>query len=68
MAYKVSVVIEKDENGYCAYCPQLAGCHSQGDTFEQVAEHIEEAIALYLEDRSFDVVIQRIASRDEAAG
>ncbi len=52
MAYKVSVVIEKDENGYYAYCPQLAGCHSQGDTFEQVAEHIEEAIALYLETLS----------------
>ena len=49
MSYKVSVVIEKDENGYYAYCPELDGCHSQGDTFEEVTENIKEAIDLYLE-------------------
>jgi len=35
MAYKVGVVIEKDEHGYYAFCPELEGCQSQGDTFEQ---------------------------------
>jgi predicted RNase H-like HicB family nuclease len=34
MAYKVGVVIEKDEYGYYAYCPELEGCQSLGDTFE----------------------------------
>ena len=29
--YKVSVVIEKDEDGYFAYCPELQGCYTQGD-------------------------------------
>jgi predicted RNase H-like HicB family nuclease len=52
MSYKVSVVIEKDENGYYAYCPELDGCHSQGDTFEEVTENIKEAIDLYLETLS----------------
>ncbi|QJA05387.1 type II toxin-antitoxin system HicB family antitoxin [Thermosulfurimonas marina] len=46
---KVTVVIEKDEFGYYAYCPELKGCHSQGDTLEEVLKNIKEAIELYLE-------------------
>jgi predicted RNase H-like HicB family nuclease len=42
-------VIEKDKNGYYAFCPKLKGCHSQGDTLEEVLENIKEAIELYLE-------------------
>jgi len=49
MLYKVSVVIEKDEYGYYAYCPQLEGCQSQGDTYEEVLSNIKEAVELYLE-------------------
>ncbi len=52
MKYKVNVVIEKDKNGYYAFCPELKGCHSQGDTFEEVMNHIKEAIDLYLETMS----------------
>jgi predicted RNase H-like HicB family nuclease len=29
MSHKVSVVIEKDEFGYYAYCPELEGCLSR---------------------------------------
>ena len=46
---KVSIVIEKDDEGYYAYAPELAGCHSQGSTFEEVDRNIREAIALYIE-------------------
>lgn len=49
MSYKVSIVIEKDEYGYYAFCPELEGCQSQGDTFEEVLINIKEAIELYLE-------------------
>lgn len=49
MSYKVGVVIEKDENGYYAYSPELEGCQTQGDTFEEVMRNIKEAIELYLE-------------------
>jgi predicted RNase H-like HicB family nuclease len=52
MSYKVSIVIEKDEHGYYAYCPELEGCQSQGDTFEEVMGNIKEAIELYLETLS----------------
>lgn len=49
MSQKISVVIEKDAAGYYAYCPELSGCQSQGDTFEEVMANIREAAELYLE-------------------
>jgi len=49
MVSKVSVVIEKDDNGYFAFCPELEGCHSQGDSMDEVVSNIKEAIELYLE-------------------
>jgi len=52
MTLKVSTVIEKDAFGYYAYCPQLQGCHSQGDSLEEVLSNIREAIDLYLETLS----------------
>jgi len=49
MTHKVSIVIEKDAEGYYAYCPELDGCQTQGDTVEDVLTNIHEAIELYLE-------------------
>ena len=49
MARKASVVIEKDEHGFYAWCPELRGCQSQGDTLEETISNIKEAIELYLE-------------------
>jgi predicted RNase H-like HicB family nuclease len=46
---KLSVLIEQDEHGYYAWCPELKGCQSQGDTVEESLAHIREAIDLYLE-------------------
>ncbi|TET68394.1 MAG: type II toxin-antitoxin system HicB family antitoxin [Candidatus Zixiibacteriota bacterium] len=52
MSYKASIIIEKDEHGYYAYCPELEGCQTQGDSFEEVLMNIKEAIELYLETLS----------------
>ncbi|MFQ5672661.1 MAG: type II toxin-antitoxin system HicB family antitoxin [Nitrospinales bacterium] len=49
MSYKIGIVIEKDEQGYYAYCPELEGCQTQGDTLEEVVANIKEAVELYLE-------------------
>lgn len=49
MSFKVSVIIEKDKHGYYAYCPELDGCQSQGETLEEVMANIREATELYLE-------------------
>ena len=49
--YRFSVVIEKDKEGYFAFCPELDGCYTQGDTYEEVLENIKDAIRLHVEDR-----------------
>ena len=59
MNYKVSVVIEKDEYGYYAYCPELERCQTQSDSLDEVMANIKEAIELYLETLSDD---EKIAS------
>ena len=56
MSYKVSVIIEKDEYGYYAYCPELDGCQTQGDSLEETINNMKEAIELYLETMSDDEV------------
>lgn len=47
--YKVSVVIEKDVDGYFAFSPQLQGCYTQGESYEEALENIKDAIRLHLE-------------------
>src|ERR1700693_6222046 len=54
MPRKASVVIEKDANGFYAWCPELKGCQSQGTTLEEAIANIKEAIELYLETLSVD--------------
>jgi len=49
MARKASVIIERDEHGYYAWCPELKGCQSQGASLEEALANIREAIELYLE-------------------
>ena len=49
MIRKVSVVIEQDEHGCYAWCPELKGCQSQGVTVEEALANIREAAALFLE-------------------
>ncbi len=48
---KLRVVIEYDPEAksYAAYCPELPGCCSAGDTEEEALENAKEAISLYLE-------------------
>lgn len=58
---KVSVVIEKDESGYYAFSPELEGCQSQGDTFEEAMANIREAVELYLETLSPEEARERLS-------
>lgn len=51
MTQQFAIVIEKDQDGYFAYCPALQGCYTQGDTYEEAMENIEDAIRLHIEDR-----------------
>lgn len=49
--YRFSVIIEKDPEGYFAFCPELQGCYTQGATYEEALENIKDAIRLHVEDR-----------------
>jgi len=49
--YRFSVVIEKDKEGYFAFCPEFQGCYTQGDTYEEALENIKDAIRLHVKDR-----------------
>ncbi|ARE79788.1 type II toxin-antitoxin system HicB family antitoxin [Campylobacter helveticus] len=45
----LNAIIEKDDNGYFAYVPELKGCISEGNTYEEALANIKEASELYLE-------------------
>jgi predicted RNase H-like HicB family nuclease len=46
---KYAVIIEKGENSYGAYVPDLPGCIAAGDTKEEVKKLIHEAIEFHIE-------------------
>ena len=45
----INAIIEKDKDGYFAFVPELKGCVSQGDSFEEAKDNIKETIELYME-------------------
>ena len=49
--YRFAAVIEKDSDGYFAFCPELQGCYTQGETYEEAFENLREAVLLHVEDR-----------------
>ena len=49
-----AVVIEKTENNYAAYIPDLPGCVATGKTLKEVETEIQEAIQLHLCDMQED--------------
>ena len=44
----INAIIEKDKDGYFAFVPELKGCVSQGDSFEDAKSNIKETIELYI--------------------
>ena len=46
------VILEDESGGYIAIVPELPGCHTQGDSLDEVMRNVREAIELYLETLS----------------
>jgi len=44
-----TIIIEDESGGYVAFVPALPGCHTQGDTLQELMENVKEAAELYLE-------------------
>jgi len=49
---KFTALIEGDKDGYYAYCPELKGCQTQGETVDAALANLREATELYLETLS----------------
>ena len=47
MARKASVLIEKDEHGFYAWCPELKGCQSHGNTLEEAVLRSKGSYRIY---------------------
>jgi len=43
------VIIEDETGGYIAFVPALPGCHTQGDSLNELMDNVKEAVELYLE-------------------
>ena len=52
------MVIERDDRGFYAWCPELKGCQSQGATLDEAMANIREAVELYLATVSADELDQ----------
>ena len=50
--------IKKDERGgYTAFCVELEGCHTEGNTMEEVNKNMQEVLDLYLDEPEDSKVI-----------
>ncbi|MGA2060450.1 MAG: type II toxin-antitoxin system HicB family antitoxin [Thermoguttaceae bacterium] len=51
MHNEFTAVIERDEDWYIAYCPEIPGANGQGKTKEECLQNLADAISLILEER-----------------
>ena len=56
MHNQFTAIIEKDQEWYISYCPEIPGANGQGRTVEECKTSLSEAIALILEDRREDAL------------
>ena len=54
MKNEFTAIVERDEDWYIAYCPEIPGANGQGRTKDEARQSLAEAIELILEDRRED--------------
>lgn len=47
--YRFLIIIEKANNNYSAYCPDLPGCIATGRTREEAARNMYEAVEMHIQ-------------------
>lgn len=50
MKYRYTVLLEKENGGYRAYCPALGECRAHGDTKKEAIQNIKISISYRLEN------------------
>lgn len=46
---RIRICVEKDDDGYYAYCPELKGVHEDGDSVEAATENAKESALVYIQ-------------------
>jgi len=59
MKYQLAAIIERENNGYVALCPEL-DIASQGDSIEQARDNLREALELFFETASPEEIKNRL--------
>ncbi|MDM8523318.1 type II toxin-antitoxin system HicB family antitoxin [Desulfococcaceae bacterium HSG8] len=54
MNNEFTAIIERDDEWFIAYCPEIPGANGQGHTKKECLNSLAEAIKLILEDRRQD--------------
>ena len=54
MNSEFTAIIEKDDDWFIAYCPEIPGANGQGRTLEECRASLASAIELVLDDRLED--------------
>jgi len=72
MTRNLTAIIQAEDGGFVALCPQLDVC-SQGDTVEQARANLQEALELFFETAPSDEVARRrgshvVMQKSEPAG
>jgi len=57
--FQFTAVIEKEGDGYVSLCPEL-DIASQGETVEEAAANLKEAVELFFENASIKEIKQRL--------
>ena len=62
MTRQFTAIIEREDEGFVALCPEL-DVASQGDTIEEARANLQEALELFLETASPEEIDQRLRKR-----
>lgn len=54
MHNEFTAIVERDEEWFIAYSPEIPGANGQGHNKEKALQSLQEAVALILEDRRED--------------
>ncbi|GAA6621284.1 type II toxin-antitoxin system HicB family antitoxin [Scytonema sp. NUACC26] len=59
MKWRVILKQDPETNDWAAWCPELPGCTSAGETQEEALENVKEAIELYLQPDAIELGISK---------
>lgn len=59
MTYKLTAIVERENDGYVSLCPEL-DIASQVATIEQARDNLKEALELFFETASPEEIRQRL--------